>query len=199
MIVYRHPILADGTPMAPPWLEGVESLVSSESSTHRFAGVGEDFQMGERPGASWADVGHGWQAVRVLPDQPIRLQRRLSWAKSRVVADAEGREWQVPVVLTPHAHPGIIATYGDSWLPVYTGQQRRLLDIAQAALTALEARNVPAAVACQWAAEALEAGNHITVSVIQRCLMMDEHLAQNVLLALTGALDAAELADANHG
>ncbi len=184
--------------MAPPWLEGAPSLVSSETMTHRLSGIGEQFQIGDRV-AGWIEIGDQWEAQRVLPDAPILLHRRLAWAKSRVVADAEGREWQVPVVLTPQGNPAIIAVYGDDWLPVYTPQQRRLLDIAAAAKSALEAREVPAAAACQWSAEALEAANYITVKVIQRCGMMDAHLAQNVLLALTGLLDAAELVDSSHG
>ncbi len=147
----------------------------------------------------WVDVGNDWEALRVLPDAPIELQRTLSWAKSRLVADAEGREWQVPVILTPQGNPAIIATYGDDWLPVYTHEQRRLLDIAMAAKAALEGRDVPVAAACQWAAEALQAGNHITVLVIQRCTMMDAHLARNVLLAMTGILDAAAMMEDAHG
>ena len=198
MILYRHPIASTGTLAAPPWLDGAMSVVRSETQTHRLAGIGEDYQMGDRANG-WVEVGDQWEAQRVLPDLPILLHRKLSWARSRVVADAEGREWQVPVVLTPQGNPGIIAVYGDDWLPVYTPQQQRLLLIAAAAKTALEARDVPVAAACQWAAEALEAANHITVSVIQRCGMMDAHLAQNVLLALTGTLDAAELMDGDHG
>ncbi len=199
MIIYRHPIIPDGTPFAPPWLDGAAPVCSTENATHRMAAIGQDFQMGDRPETGWVEVGDYWEALRVLPDLPILLHRKLAWARSRVVADAEGREWQVPIVLTPQGNPAIIATFGEDWLPVYTVQQRRLLDIAAAAKAALENRDVPTAAACQWAAEALEAANHISVRVIQRCGMMDSHLATNVLLALTGILDASELMDGNHG
>ncbi len=199
MILYRHPLVSDGTPFAPPWLDGAAPVCSSETDTHRLAAIGEEFQMGDRPAAGWVEVGDHWEALRVLPDRPILLHRKLAWARSRVVADAEGREWQVPVVLTPRGHPAIIATFGEDWLPVYTAQQRRLLDIAAVAKAALENRDIPSAAACQWAAEALEAANFITVRVIQRCGMMDAHLAANVLIALTGILDASELMDGDHG
>lgn len=202
MILYRHPLVATGTPANPPWLDGAAAITHGENQSHRFAGIGPAWQMGDHPRATWVDVGDGWEATRVLPDAPIELQRRLSWARSRVVADAEGREWQVPVVLTPTGAPAIIAVMGEDWLPAYTPQQRRLLEVAAAAKAALEARHViapEAAAVCQWAAEALEAANHITVRVIQRMLCMDQHLAINVLLALTGTLDAAELAQASDG
>lgn len=200
MILYRHPIAADGTPAAPPWLDGAPAVVHGETQTHRLAGIGEDYQMGDRPGAAWLDVGGGWEALRVLPDAPIQIHRRLSWARSRVVADAEGREWQVPVILTVTGAPAIIAVMGEDWLPAYTPQQRRLLDVAKAAQQALDARNLPAQASCQWAAEAIEAANHVTVKGIQRLGLLDTHLVQNVLLALTGTLDAAEMAaDGDHG
>ncbi len=184
--------------MAPPWLDGAPAIVSVETQTHRLSGIGEAYQAGDRA-TGWIDVGDTWEAQRVLPDAPILLHRKLAWARSRVVADAEGREWQVPIVLTPQGNPAIIATFGEDWLPVYTAIQRRMLDIATAAKAALETRELPVTAACQWAAEALEAANHITVKVIQKCQMMDAHLAQNVLLALTGTLDAAELMDGDHG
>lgn len=207
MILYRHPLVSTGTPSAPPWLDGAPAITHSENLTHRFAGIGEAHQMGDRPAAAWVDVDDGWQALRVLPDLPIQLHRRLSWARTRVVADAEGRQWQVPVILTAMGYPALIAAMGDNWLPAYTPQQRRMLAIAEAAKAALDARHVIApdmAACCQWAAEAMEAANHITVTVIQRTLCMDAHLALNVLVALTGALDAAELAvaaaqDGDHG
>ncbi len=197
MILYRHPIQTDGTPMAPPWLEGA-AVVSVETQTHRMSGIGEAYQAGDRA-VGWVEVGDHWEAQRVLPDLPIILQRKLNWALSKVVADAEGREWQVPVILTPKGNPAIITAMGKDWLPVYTAQQQRLLSVAQAARAALETREVPTAAACQWAAEALEAANHITVAVIQSCQMMDTHLAQNVLLAMTGLLDLALSEDGNHG
>jgi hypothetical protein len=203
MILYRHPIVAEGTPSAPPWLDGAQAITHSESQTHRLAGIGEAHQMGDRPGAAWVDVGDGWEAIRVLPDAPIQLHRRLSWARSRVVADAEGRQWQVPVILTAMGSRAVIAVMGDDWLPAYTPQQERLLAVAEAAKGALDARDtapLDVAACCQWAAEALEAANHITVRVIQRTRCMDQHLALNVLLAMTGALDAAEMAaDGDHG
>ena len=198
MIIYRHPLASTGTLSAPPWLDGAPSIVHSETQTHRLAGIGPDHQMGDRD-TGWQAVGEHWEAQRVLPDLPIQLYRKLSWAKTRVVADAEGRNWQVPIVLTPQGSSAIIAVYGDDWLPAYTPQQQRLLLIADSAKAALESRELPAAAGCQWAAEALEAANYITVKVIQKCGMMDAHLAQNVLLALTGILDAAELMDSDHG
>ncbi len=196
MILYRAQRRDAEFPQPPAWLEAAVDLSFAETGTHRIMALGPTYLVGERKGLAWVAIEDGWQAALLQPDEPMAHARKISWARTRLVADAEGRQWQVPVVRSIHGASAIIASYGANWLPAYTEQQQRLLAISDAAAAALEARQLPQREGCQWAAELLLAGHHISLMTIQGLRLLDDYLVQNVLAAATGIFDAQEAAQA---
>ena len=201
MIVYHHP--AQATP--PAWLDGAADVTTCSCHDGTLFGAGPAYLLGQagRPNAKPLD--DDWTVWLNGEIEPAFLVRPCPWADLEIAADIRCRSWACPVALTEGGKPAIRANYGDDWLPDYTPEQERLLAVASAARSALEAAYtgshrtpVDQRAACAWAAEALSVTNALTVKIIRRLSLLDDALVASVLLHLTGFRLPDEVAGGPH-
>lgn len=183
MIIYRTK--DEAALAAPAWLEGAADLHERINPPGRLWAIGDGLQVADAPDRAWSDVGDGWQARVHAQAIGVELARHLTWCPTSAVSDRDGNLWAALQLLDANGNPRIAYKYGGpSFMPVATPDQKRALDIAEAARSAfLSGNDLPREVACTWAAELLALANHISVGAIAALGLLDDVLVVHVLRA----------------
>lgn len=119
---------------------------------------------------------------------PYHLFRAMRGQPTIGVEDTKQRTWQLPVMIGSGGRRMFQARYGAGWKPVFTAEQRTLMEMAEAApqiLVSLDRGDEDAmAPACEIACECLCYTHHLTKEIIQHLDILDDTLIASALTAL---------------
>ncbi len=184
MLIYRD--RKHNQRLGPPtWLEDAQDVQQREDAAGRLWAIGEPALVGPRPEGEWRDLGNQWDCCVIgkLDTKPLR--RRQLWASLFPSHGVDEIIWMAPEILTPTGEMAIRPPLGGAdFLPMPTYSQRRCLDVATAARSALIQAStggdgLPLSAACRWAAVLLSETHHVPPEVFG-CGLMDEILACQV-------------------
>jgi hypothetical protein len=201
-IYYRR---REPTPDPPEWFDGWVAVHADAAVCHRdtttgaVVGIANPVVFNPSIRATWTDLGDGWEAY-ATPDFDPRLLIRhgMLWADTKTVRDMNGRDWAVPVVLTPDGSRAFRVAYGGrDMLPRLTPIQTRCLEVAAEARAVLVAEKVRQAdgddsagldmtVAARWALPLIAAANHIPETALSELGLTDDFLIVGTLAVGTG-------------
>ena len=194
MIVYYHP-----SPSGPPsFLSGARELCARPGMRGgMFVGIGPVYLCGFDEENQGVEVGDGWKAHVVGAVDPFDFRRDIAGQPVVGIRDAEGRIWSVPIILAVDGTRAFPVRYGRDWKPILSEQQKVLVEYAKEARAILpllvdgtnEQREELLPVACQYAAAAIEYGNHIVSAVLSELNLLDTPLVIGALTAMSNYVE----------
>jgi hypothetical protein len=176
-------------PQPPPWLEGAANLNRRPARDGELWACGDTLYLTDA--GPWRDIGDGYAVAGPVADTEA-YRRAECWADFDDVPDLRGHMWSVPRVMDAAGERLFRVSYGPDFLPELTPQQSRMLEVAKAARDALTAgqqgtQDVDMRLACQWAAELLCVGYHLSVKSVAGLGILDDALVIGALSLAVGA------------